>query len=142
MIPGVDFPAVTVVFFCHDGEGHYLLNKRSVNCRDEHGRWDFGGGSLQLHETIEELLRRELREEYNLSPLEHEFLGFREMHREHQGQKTHWLALDYKVRVDRTQVKNMEPHKFDDLAWFRVDALPAPLHSQIGVAVESYQNRL
>jgi len=142
MIPGVDYPAITVVFFCHDGQGNYLLNLRSKNCRDEHGCWDFGGGLLELHETVDQLLHRELKEEYNVEPLSYEFLGNREMHRINQGKKTHWLALDYKVLIDPSKVHNNEPHKFDDLTWYRIDQLPEPLHSCLPEALTNYKNRL
>jgi 8-oxo-dGTP diphosphatase len=141
MTPGVDYPAVTIVFFCHDGQGNYLFNKRSVRCRDEHGCYDPGGGLLELHESVGDLLHRELFEEYNAVPLEYEFLGMREMHRVNAGKKTHWVALDYKVLVDRKQVKNNEPRKFDELVWRKMDSLPAPMHSQFEVAYEKYKER-
>ena len=53
---GIDYIGVTVVFYCHDGAGRLLLHKRSVACRDEQGRWDVGGGSMEFGETFESLL--------------------------------------------------------------------------------------
>lgn len=35
---GIDYIGVGVVFFCHDGGGNFLMNKRSKNSRDEQGR--------------------------------------------------------------------------------------------------------
>ena len=70
MIKGVDYPGVTVVFLCHDGKGNYLLGKRSKNCRDEQGRWDSGGGGLDLGSSVEETLKREIKEEYCTKVLE------------------------------------------------------------------------
>ena len=29
------------------------MNKRGIKCRDEHGCWDFGGGGIDLGETVE-----------------------------------------------------------------------------------------
>ena len=29
---GVDYIGVTVVFYCHDGKGNFLMHKRSKNC--------------------------------------------------------------------------------------------------------------
>ncbi|MBU1033654.1 NUDIX domain-containing protein [Patescibacteria group bacterium] len=141
MIPGIDYPAISIVFFCHDGCGNYLFSKRSVKCRDEHGCYDPGGGLLELHETVDQLLHRELQEEYNLEPLKYEFLGMREMHRANEGKKTHWIALDFKVLVDPSKVKNNEPHKFDELVWHRMNNLPNPMHSQFSVALEKYKDR-
>ena len=142
MLKGIDFPGVTVVFFCHDGNGNVLLSKRSTACRDEHGTWDPGGGSIEFGQSIEETLRREITEEYCTDVLDYEFLGFREMHREHAGRKTHWIALDFKVLVDRSKVKNGEPHKFDALEWFTPATLPHPLHSQFPFFIEKYKEKL
>ncbi len=139
MKKGLDYPGVTLSFFCHDGNGEFVLMKRGVECRDEHGKWDFGGGSLEVHDTIEGTLRKEIKEELCADVLEFEFLGYRDVHRENNGVKTHWVSLDFKVRVDRAQVTNGEPHKFDEMGWFTLDALPAPLHSQAPQEIARYR---
>ena len=133
---------MTTSFFCHDGAGEYVLTKRSTNCRDEHGRWDFGGGGVELHDTVENTIRKEIEEELCTDVISYEFLGYRDVHREHEGRKTHWISLDFKVRVDRSKVRNGEPHKFDEIGWFALDALPSPLHSQAPRELELYRERL
>ncbi len=105
MKKGVDYTGVTVVFACHDGEGNFLMSKRSVQCRDDHGTWDPGGGGLDFGDTVEETLRKEIMEEYCTDVLDFEFLGFRDVHRENEGVKNQWIALDFKVRVDPLKVK-------------------------------------
>ncbi|MEX0616755.1 MAG: NUDIX hydrolase [Candidatus Woykebacteria bacterium] len=146
MIKGQDYPGVTIVYFCHDGKGSVVMAKRGKNARDEHGRWDIGAGGLELGETIENTLRREIKEEYCTDVLEFEFLGFRDLHRKHNDQKTHWIGLDFKVLVDPTKVKIGEPHKFDDLKWFSFEELPNlpknKVHSQFPVFWQSYRNTL
>ncbi len=142
MRTGVDYPGVTLCFFCHDGNGEFVLSKRGENCRDEQGAWDFGGGGLDVHDGIEETLRKEIREELGADVIEYEFLGYRDVHRENGGEKTHWVALDFKVRVDRAQVKNGEPHKFDEIGWFTLDNLPSPVHSQLPNELARYRDRL
>lgn len=142
MTKGVDYPGVSIVYFCHDGEGNFLFNKRGANARDEHGRWDCGAGGLDVHDSVEDTLRKEIKEEYCTDVLGYEFLGFRDVHREHDGKKTHWIALDFKVLVDRSKAKNGEPHKFDEIGWFRLDALPNELHSQLKGAIQKYTAQL
>lgn len=142
MKKGIDCIGNTVVFACHDGEGNYLLSRRSVNCRDEHGTWDPGGGGIELHDTVLETLAKEIAEEYCTDVLDHEFLGYRDVHRENNGVKTHWIALDFKVLVDHDKVRNGEPHKLEEIGWFRLDALPSPLHSQFPHFLEIYKERL
>lgn len=142
MSPGKNYPAVTVVFICHDGEGNYLLAKRSNKTRDEHGTWDPGGGAIEFGQTIEETLQKEILEEYGTSVLAFEFLGFRDVRREQNGVKTHWIALDFKVLVDRSAVHNAEPHKHDAIGWFRLEEFPDPPHSQFPYFLEKYKINL
>lgn len=130
MKKGFDYTGVTVVYLCHDGEGNFLLSKRGTNCRDEHGTWDGGGGGLEFGDTIIDTLHKEIKEEYCTDVLEYEFMGYRDVHREHDGKKTHWLALDFKVLIDKDKATNGEPHKFDAVEWFNLDEFPTPLHSQ------------
>lgn len=142
MKKGIDYPGVTVVYFCHDGEGNMLLSKRSKNCRDEHGTWDQGGGGLEFGDSVINTLKKEIAEEYCTEIVDYEFLGYRDIHREHDGQKTHWIALDFKVLVNKNTVANGEPHKFDAVEWFSLNNLPAPLHSQLPHFIKKYADRL
>lgn len=142
MKKGHDYTGVSIVFACHDGVGNYLFSKRSTECRDEHGTWDPGAGGLEFGDTVEQTLRKEIAEEYCTDVLTYEFLGYRDVHREHEGHTTHWIALDFKVHVDPTKVANGEPHKKEELAWYTLDALPEPMHSQWGVFYQLYKNRL
>ncbi len=142
MIKGVDYIGVTVSFFCHDGKGNFVFAKRSKNARDEHGCWDNGGGGLEFGENVEDSLKKEIKEEYCADVIDYEFLGYREAHRENNSQKTHWIALDFKVLINPSQVKNGEPHKFDEVGWFKLTNLPDPIHSMFPVAFKKYKDRL
>ena len=142
MQKGLDYTGVSVVYFCHDGKGNFLMQKRGKNCRDEHGRWDIGGGGVEFGVTIEENLKKEIKEEYSTEVLGYDFLGFRDVHRENDGRKTHWIALDFKVLVNPNMVKNGEPHKFDEVKWFTLNTLPSPIHSQLGNFLKEYSKKL
>ena len=142
MKKGIDYPGVTVVFMCHDGAGNFLLNKRSVNCRDEHGKWDAGGGGVDLGEGVIETLTKEITEEYGTGILDHEFLGYRDCHRVHNENKTHWIALDFLVHVDRSKVVNNEPHKFDEIGWFKWGEFPEPRHSLFPLFFDTHKEQL
>ena len=136
---GVDYTGVTISFFCHDGEGNFVMHRRNENCRDEHGRWDFGGGGLEFGETFEQCLIREIKEEYGTEPINFERIGVDEIFREHEGRPTHWVSIRYKAKVEREKVINNEPHKHDELTWVTLDALPSPLHSQLMSELEKYR---
>jgi len=142
MNKGVDYTGVSVIFLCHDGEGNFLMAKRSSNCRDEHGCWDIGGGGLEFGHNVEETIKKEVKEEYCTDVLESEFLGYRDVHREHNGTRTHWIALDFKVLVDKSKVKIGEPNKFSSMEWFTPDSFPTPIHSQIPKFLQLYKDKL
>ncbi len=142
MQKGVDYPAITVSYLCHDKDGNFLLNKRSNNCRDEHGVWDFGGGSLDFGDSIEDTLKKELKEEYCVEPIAYEFLGYLDLFREMNGIKTHWISLEFLIEIDREKVKNGEPHKFEELGWFRLDSLPVPAHTTQRFVLEKFKDKL
>lgn len=128
---GVSFPGITVVFLCHDGNGNLFLTKRSNKTRDEHGRWDPGGGGVEHGQSIEENLLREVKEEYDATPLRTDFIGYFDAFRlSPEGHDTHWLAMCFAVHVDPNDVKINEPEKVDDHGWFPLDNLPSPMHSQ------------
>ncbi|MEZ0069903.1 8-oxo-dGTP diphosphatase [Streptacidiphilus sp. MAP12-20] len=122
-------PTVSCVFVCHDGNGRVLLARRSAGARDEPGAWDTGAGALEHGESFESAVRREVREEYVADALAIETLGVRNILR---GEPvSHWVAVLFAVEVDPAQVAIGEPHKFDALDWFTLDALPQPQHSQL-----------
>lgn len=140
---GASFTGVTTVFWCHDGSGRLFLAKRSVNARDEHGRWDPGAGGLKHGQTLEENVRRELMEEYNVEPLHLEFIGYRDIFRElEDGTPTHWLAMDFVAKVDPLKLQIAEPDMFDDSGWFVLDELPSPLHSQFDAFLRIHGDKL
>jgi 8-oxo-dGTP diphosphatase len=139
---GIDFTGVTIVYFCHDGKGNFVMSKRGKNSRDEQGRWDIGGGGLEFGDTVENTIRKEIKEEYCTEVISYEFLGYRDVHRMRDGKKDHWVALDFKVLIDPKKVKNGEPHKFDDVQLFRFETMPNPVHSQFPKFLELYKRKL
>lgn len=142
MVQGVDYIGVCVVYFCHDGKGNFVMAKRNNRTRDDHDCWDIGGGAVEFGDNIEDRLRQEIKEEYCADVISHEFLGYRDVHRVHEGKPTHWVGLDFKVLVDPRQVKIGEPEKFDDIGWFTLDTLPSKYHSQFGKFLELHRSKL
>jgi 8-oxo-dGTP diphosphatase len=91
------------------------LSKRSKLTRDEHGTWEPGGGGLKHGQTLEENVRRELKEEYGTEPVRLDFIGYRDVFRTRDdGTPTHWLAMDFAVNVDPLKIRINEPDMIDD----------------------------
>lgn len=143
MRKGENYIGVAIVPFLHDGNGKYLLSLRTENCRDEQHTWEpLGGGGLKFGETLEEGIFREVLEETGAKPFNFEPLGLREVFREHEGKRTHWLAFDYRAQVKRDDVKIMEPDKCAEIRWCTIKEIPEPMHSQLPVFLERHKNKL
>lgn len=132
MRKAIDYPAVGVVFLCHDGAGNVLYGKRTQQARDEQGRWDIGGGGLHVGESLLDSVRREVTEEYCAHIIDVVPLGYREIHRHHEetGEKTHWISFDFAVQVNRDTVAIGEPEKCEEIVWCQWGTEPSPVHSQ------------
>ncbi len=142
MNKGFDFIGLSVVYFCHDGKGNVVFGHRNDNTRDERGRWDIGGGGVEFGDSLETTLRKEIKEEYCTDILSYEFLGYREVFREIDGKKSHWIAMDFKVLIDPAMVGVGEPHKFYDVKLFTLENMPSPIHSQLPIFLEKYKDKL
>lgn len=115
------------------------MHKRSKNTRDEQGAWDFGSGQLDFGQEIEESVLRELKEEYGCQGEIQEQLPTHSILREHEGKKTHWLAIPFFIKVSLTDIKNNEPDKIDEIDFFTLDRLPKPLHTGVAKTMKSYK---
>ncbi len=127
---GIDHIGVSASFVVHDGKGNILLQRRGPNARDENGNWDVGGGAIEFGESIDNAVRREIKEELCVIPKKIEFLTVYDAFRELNNEKTHWIAIIHAVEVDLKKVKIGEPDKISEIGWFNSKNLPSPLHSQ------------
>ena len=135
---GIDHIGVTCSFVCHDGKGNILLHRRSKNCRDEQGRWDCGGGAHEFGATLEDTVKREIKEEYGVAPAELRYIKTYDAHRNLvDGTPTHWVSIVFAAKVDRRKAKNNEPYKIDEIGWFTTAKLPTPKHSQLDHTLKS-----
>lgn len=137
---GFDFIGITTAFYCIDEEGRLLMHKRTKECRDEHGRWDTGSGKLEFDLKVEENVLQEVLEEYGAKGTVIGQLPAHDIFREQKGQKTHWLAVPFFIRVDPKEVKIGEPHKMAELGWFTLSTLPTPLHSGFEFTLNRYRS--
>lgn len=88
----------------------------------EAGCWGLAGGKIDLFETAETAMRREVHEELGIVVEAAELLCFVDQIDRAAG--THWVAPIYRVLRFTGTPYNVEPTKHDGPAWFPLDALP------------------
>lgn len=93
-------------------ENKFLIIKRSIKARGEHGSWEFPGGRMEFGETPEETLGREVLEEVGLKveikkPL-HTWSFFKD-------ENTQIVGITYLCKAVSSEVILSEEHV--DFAW-------------------------
>lgn len=73
-IKGKDFIGVGSGAIIFNDEGKVFIAKRGKGARNEHGKWDFPGGSVEFGEKCEDAVKREIKEEYDFEIEVIEFL--------------------------------------------------------------------
>lgn len=140
MKSGIDYIGLSVVFCCYDGNGKFFLQKRGQKCRDEQGKWEFGGGQIEFGETTEAAVIREMKEENNANGTILETLPPHTLFRENNGVKTHWILFPFIVLVNPQEIKLNEPEKFDQFGWFELKSFPTPLHPGLVELLKVYES--
>src|SRR3989344_5511768 len=88
------------------------------------------GGGWILAKQFKQPCVEKLNRSILTSIIEFDFLGYRDIFREQNGKKAHWVCLYFKVLVNPDQVKDGEPHKLDEVRWFTVKAIPENIYSK------------
>lgn len=103
-----------------DAEGRVLLLLRKKH--PEMNKWSIPGGKVDLFETSQDAIVREVEEETGLNVQVERLLCIDETIRPEQEQ--HLLSLIYLVRANSGEPENREPQKHAQMRWFAEDELP------------------
>ena len=117
-------------------DGRILLLKRETE--PEAGGWGLPGGKIDLFETAAAATAREVAEEIGITIEPVKLLCFVDRIDREAG--THWVALVYLVDRYVGTPKILEPEKHCGLAWFDLQALPAPQTTSTVMAVQAWQS--
>ncbi len=116
MKKGVDYIGVGVGAAIFDAHGKLFITQRGAEAKNERGKWEIPGGSVEFGETFLQAIRREIREEHGIDIEILELLGICDhiIPDEHQ----HWVSPTYICRITRGEPVILEPHKCAAIGWF------------------------
>ena len=135
---GIEYIGVGVgaVILNEEEEVLLLLRKNGP----EAGYWTIPGGAVEWFETCHDAIKRECREELGLEIEVDRLLAV--VDHIVKEDRTHWVSMEYLVRVEAGFATNRETKENEDLKWFSLSALPARITEPTREAVRSYLQML
>ncbi|NBU29019.1 MAG: NUDIX domain-containing protein [Caulobacteraceae bacterium] len=118
-------------------DGRLLLIQRRL--APEAGAWSLPGGKIDLYETVQAAVEREVLEELGLVIKAEDLLCV--MNHIDRDADIHWVAPVYLVTEHQGVPRLCEPGKHAALGWFELNALPSPLARSVVVAAEAMRAR-
>jgi nucleoside triphosphatase len=129
------YPEVTVGGLIFNQEGKIFL----MTSYKWKGKYVIPGGHIELGETIEQAVKREIKEETNLDVFDVRFIGLQEfIFGKEFYEKKHFIFLDYSCRTKDSEVRlNDEGSAY---VWTSIDeALKLPIESYTRNTILKYK---
>ena len=131
------YPEPTVGALIFNADGKLFL----MSSHKWRGKWVVPGGHIELGETMEQALRREIREETGLEIRDIEFLCFQEfLYDQRFWKPCHFIFFDFACRTDSTEVVLND--EAQDYTWIDLDRIEElPIEHYTAVAIDKYRER-
>ncbi len=133
MKKGIDYIGVGVGAVIVSKDKRIFANLRGRESRNEKGKWEFPGGAVEFGDTLEETIRREMKEEFGIDIEVIDLLGVNN----HiiPEEKQHWVSPCFVCRIKSGEPRILEPHKSDAIGWFTLEEI-----SELPITVVTHQN--
>jgi len=116
----------------------YKDRKILLQRRADNGKWVIHGGCLELGETVEETVMRELKEEIGITPTKlklYKIFSGEDMHDIcPNGDETYCVNIIFLCDEYEGELKQ-DDYEVTELKWFDVDNLPANINAPIDKAI-------
>jgi 8-oxo-dGTP diphosphatase len=114
-------------------DGMVLLGKR----KGAHGEGEYSwpGGHLEFGETIEQCVKREVKEETDLKVKAIKFLCVSNVIK----YNLHYLDIEILTRYIRGKPKVLEPDRIESWEWYPLSKLPTPMFEMSKRALTAYK---
>ncbi len=135
MIQGKDYIGVGCGAFIINDKGELLLQLRNKAPEKEY--WSIPGGRVELFETFEEAVKREVKEETGVEVEVISLLGICD----HiiKNEERHWVSPSYLCKIIEGEPQILEPTKHLDMKWFALNKLPERITITTQAAIRNYK---
>lgn len=116
---GVDYIGVGVGAAIFNSDGKLFITKRGDKAKNERGKWEIPGGSVEFGETFEQAIKREMREEVGVEIEVIELLGICDHIIPNENQ--HWVSPTYICKIKKGIPQILEPSKCAEIGWFSIE---------------------
>lgn len=121
MKKGVDYIGVAVGAMVFNQAGQVLLAYRGPKAKNETGKWEFPGGGVEMFESLEKAIHREIREEFGIEVKIVEMLDVVDHILKEENQ--HWIGIAYIAEHISGELQLKEPEKIDEAKWVNLTDL-------------------
>src|SRR3989338_10240764 len=133
--------AVPAVYILLEQDGKILLGRR-CNTGYEDGNYQVPAGHVDEGELPTEAMVREIKEEIGVDIIQSDLELLHVSYRPKHDNTDNRVDFFFKAEKWNGEVKNMEPHKCDDLQWFPLNKLPENMTFHVREALECIQKRI
>jgi 8-oxo-dGTP diphosphatase len=116
--------------------GHAVLLLRRFNTGYEDGNYSVVAGHVDGDEEIKAAMMREAREEAGITVLQEDLEVVGVMHRKSDDERIEFFLVAERWTGE---LRNCEPERCDELAWYDLDDLPLNVLPYIRKALENYR---
>lgn len=113
---GIDYIGVGVGAAIFNDKNEVLLCLRGPKAKNERGKWEIPGGSVEFGETFSQALKREIKEELGIEIEIGKLIQVCDhiIADEHQ----HWVSPTYWCHIVEGEPTICEPEKCSQIGWF------------------------
>jgi len=113
---GIDYIGVGVGAAIFNKKGKLFITQRGPKAKNECGKWEIPGGSVEFGETFEEAITREIKEELGVDIKVIELLGV--CSHIIPAEIQHWVSPTYICEIVKGIPTIKEPEKCSAIGWF------------------------
>jgi len=118
---GIDYIGVGTGAMIFNKEGKIFIAQRGPKARNERGKWDFPGGSVEFGERCEDAIIREIVEEHDM---EIEIISLLEVcNHIITEENQHWVSPSFIARHKSREPRIVEPEKCTAFQWIEISKI-------------------